>query len=514
MIALLILVLSSLFSSGFVATYALKFEFRGVLRVAIIFGLGVFLHGIEGLVIGLLDSHEGLVASLFIVTHLLVFLSLIFSKRIRFNIVLSLHEKIALMLWPVFVASVMFMAHISFEMPKDLFDGPYVFKNHNLHVRIQTINGHLPGDNYIPFVASEFMLRDLSFKDNRPMVPGQEVVNRTFLMPLVGNVFRAAVNMPPKHVGRLDTFEYVSTQWPNVVKFGIDENYRQFLVVGVILNSLLYLLFLVLMKRFGGSKILLIGATLFLLNPYFISQTMFIWPKNLAAFYIGLGAILISEKKNLILAGFFLGLAYNSHPLAILFAVPFTLFLIQKQQVAKFLVTFIVMLLPWKIWTELILNIDSDLVAQNLFADLSIVEFIWIRLHNTYQLLMPTFFGSPRLELSKLFEHHLISAPFVIGLFYFFFAVVWLYKNKTLNQFWVLTFAVFPLILMVGVHSKPAVTALHGFQAIYPFLYTVGLVTLRKEVNSIIFSSVFLFQLLFFLIVLFQQYQFLMNISN
>ena len=55
-----------------------------------------------------------------------------------------------------------------------------------------------------------------------------------------------------------------------------------------------------------------------------------------------------------------------------------------------YLVTFIVILLPWMVWTRWVLQIPSDLIAQNFsgpgteLAWASPMNFIWIRVYNLF----------------------------------------------------------------------------------------------------------------------------------
>src|ERR1700677_359492 len=79
------------------------------------------------------------------------------------------------------------------NMPANLPDGPYVSKEWTRGVKIQFMTGSLPLDNVLPFEVSEYFLRGISFQDNHPIMPGQEVTNRPVLAAAVVTPFLAAI---------------------------------------------------------------------------------------------------------------------------------------------------------------------------------------------------------------------------------------------------------------------------------------------------------------------------------
>ena len=115
----------------------------------------------------------------------------------------------------------------------------------------------------------------------------------------------------------------VSLQLPGFFAFG----YFDF-IIGIILNSALIMVLFLLGKSYYQVRTLhLILLSLLLLSSYyFISQIMFIWPKLLAAFFIMSGVYYQFQYKKASLAGILFGLAYWSHPYAVVFFLSFLLY--------------------------------------------------------------------------------------------------------------------------------------------------------------------------------------------
>ena len=116
----------------------------------------------------------------------------------EFSLALSRPSKVSLALWGLLLVLSLGLLHMDVRLPEPLPDGLYVFKTHTPNVKIQYLTS-LPADNYIPFAVAEFFLRGVSFKKERPILPANEVSNRTILMSLVALPFRAALGAPHDH---------------------------------------------------------------------------------------------------------------------------------------------------------------------------------------------------------------------------------------------------------------------------------------------------------------------------
>ena len=208
--------------------------------------------------------------------------------------------------------------HVDVQFPESLPDGLYVFKTHTTNVKVQHLTG-LPADNYIPFAVAEFFLRGVSFKKARPILPGNEVSNRTILMSLVVLPFRVALGAPRDHP-QLGTYNYLGRKWPDVeIEYGrllrpvCGRRLGPEFAVAPRASSF----FVPAWERIPSCPL---GAALYVTNPYFIAQTIYTWPKALAGFFILLAWTSMRRSHSPLIVAALMALAYHSHPYAIVFA--------------------------------------------------------------------------------------------------------------------------------------------------------------------------------------------------
>ncbi|WP_439683301.1 Glycosyltransferase RgtA/B/C/D-like domain-containing protein [Cupriavidus oxalaticus] len=287
-----------------------------------------------------------------------------------------------------------------YPLPAKLPDGAYVNKESVQPVQIQYLTGDLPADNVVPYVAQEYLARDISFERNSPILPGQHVTNRPILVSLVGLPIRVALAaVTPLH--DLPRYEYVGIQWPDFRVLARDvKPFSIFLGVGIFLNACLLLgvgLILTRMVKPNARQSLLFSL-LFITSPYFLFQTIFTWPKALAGFFVLLAVVIQLSYCKSLLAGVLLGLAYWSHPYAIGYVVVGGLGLLlcsrglgeKLKQSAAFGIGFAVCVAPWFIWAKLVIGIDSDLVEQNFSSNgMSTYQFLLARVVNVVHTVVP-----------------------------------------------------------------------------------------------------------------------------
>ena len=283
-------------------------------------------------------------------------------------------------------------------------DGPYVNKEHVNSVRLQKLTGDLPADNVLPFIVQEYLVNDISFASNSPIMPGQPVTNRPFLMSLVALPFRMAILPSETKLSELPKYSYGGQEWPDFRILARNEiGYAVFMGIGVFLNAAILLslgLFANLLWSKKKFDWLLVG--LFFSSPFYIFQTVFLWPKNLAAFFILFAAYLYIVKRSLVLAGALIGLAYLSHPYVLGYLLVGMAFILIKgyknlvltlKGLSRFFATFALVTIPWFIWKEYFINIPSNMVTQNLLMNgISFKEFIWVRIVSLSREFLPVQF--------------------------------------------------------------------------------------------------------------------------
>lgn len=491
----------SILSSGIAVCHALT-RFRGVELFGYGSAAGLVIHAFVGLIMAALPQLRAAVVGLFVFLPIasLVYL---WRRAVWSELLGRLPRRIrwSLSIWLMFLLLCVGIIHLDVGFPATLPDGRYVFKRRTLNVKIQYMTS-LPSDNYIPYVVTEYLLRNISFREERPILPGNEISNRTILMSLVALPFRAVLGVAetPKPLG---TFHYVGRDWPDVEKLNQNNYFGQFLVVGIFLNSLLLVGLLVLFSKLRARKILAAGALLYITNPYFLSQTIFTWPKALAGFFILLAWNSLHSKHDPKLVALCIGLAYNCHPYSVAFVAPLALVYLWQwwnsiarlRTVIDFAGVFLLLILPWLLWTRLYLGISSNLIAQNFVApgrQASVVDFIWIRVKNLFDLLAPRFFDVYPFNAASIFDNCITCLPGAVGLFVIGPALIKLARLFPELR-WQIIVSAFAILL---VFSAPALPVLHGYQPIVGTLIFLGLGYLNDAVSSRSFRVLVALQLL------------------
>jgi len=423
------------------------------------------------------------------------------------SLAISRPMKICLGLWFLLLALCLGLLHVEVRLPAPLPDGIYIFKTHTTNVKIQYLTSH-PADNYIPYAVSEFFLRGVSFEKERPILPDNEVSNRTILMSLVALPFRVALGAPRDHP-QLGTYHYLGRDWPDVSKLYGADSFEQFAIVGLVLNSLLLVGLLVFCASFGTGSVLTAAALLYVTNPYFISQTVYTWPKALAGFFILLAwhSIRSSHTPGVVAALF--AVAFHSHPSAIVFAGWAALFYLIRWRregsrlpdVVPYLLIMALLLAPWIIWTRYVLQIPSDLIAQNFagagteLAWASPLTFIWIRLHNFFYMMCSTIFLVYPFDLKTILNNWMFSLPGVLGLIMIYPALAQLAELPKPRP-WLWYGFLGPALSILAVYSCPALPVLHGYQSVLAVLLFFGVWWLSRHCTRTIFVGLVALQLL------------------
>lgn len=391
---------------------------------------------------------------------------------------------VALVAWGALSFCTVLATFAPVRLPDPLPDPMYVLKRDHLHVRVQTLTGGLPADNYLPYAVSEYLLRGIQLSQERPLLPGQEVSNRPILMSLAVVPFRASLDPPPQISGRLPRFDYVGTSWPDAGAVGQDRYFRPFLTVATVFNASIMAAVVLLLLELGLSRrYVLAGVLLLCSSPYMINQTLFTWPKMLAATYVLLAAHALFYKRNYALAGLLAALAYWSHPYALVIALSFGLYTVAGDGLSRirirpalaYAATFVAFVLPWFLWSHVYLGVPSDLVQQNMGHELAWADRAWVRVANLYNTLAPTYLGSYPFEGEKFVQGSLVSLTGITGLLFFVQGYAGCAAYYRAHRDLVLFAILIPTLLLIGVFGIPTVPALHGLQAVGPLVLLFGL---------------------------------------
>jgi hypothetical protein len=516
-IILQITAIIALVSIGGLCTQIFVKHAKGVFALALSIIFGVMYYAIIGLILVAIsqilgsDSWKLLRFISIIIILLSIIIPIILSSKNNWNFSyknLGFHTwKKPVIFWAILSTLSFCATQVHVNFPENLIDGPYVIKNHNLNVKIQLINGNLPADNLIPFLVTEYLAKGISFKDEHPILPGQEVSNRPILMSLTALPFRLAYVSSTKQIGTLGTFRYVGQNWPDVTKLSKDKFYSRFLLIGIVLNSSIVVAFFLFISAFKLEKLENYLIALFILNPYTISQCMFIWPKFLAAFFVLIALYSIREKHSPFLVGLAISLAYLSHPYALIFIGCIFLYyaceiFIDKSQsvstVIKFLIPFTICYILWVLWTRFYLGFHSDLVEQNLMFDMGVKNFFWVRIVNFYNLLSPRIFSNYPISGDNLFKMSILTIPSMIGILLFIQSYISVFQSMKNHTKFITFGMIIPTVLIVTIFSYVAAPSLHGIQVIFVLLFIfIGVFYSERSENQIIaFKFIAILQLL------------------
>ena len=469
---------------------------------------GVLWHGLLGCGIAALPGLRWVfVATLFGVT--LASGVCLIARRVpqELSLALSRSSKVALALWAMLLVASIGLLHVQVRFPESLPDGLYIFKTPTTNVKLQYLVG-LPADNYIPFAVVEYFLRGVSFEKERPILPGNEVTNRTILMSLVALPFRVALGAPRDHP-QLGTYSYLDRDWPDVSKLDKDGSYEQFAIIAFVLNSLLLIGLLIFCSSLGANSILPLGALLYVTNPYFLAQTIFTWPKALAGFFILLAWTSLRRGHGPVFVAVLMALAYHSHPYALVFAGCIGLFYLtqwrwEKSRVPSaisYLLVFALLVVPWLVWTRLIVQIPSNLIAQNFAgpgteaAWASPVNFLWVRFYNLVYLVSPTMFSIYPFEFGTVLNQWLYCAPGIIGLVLIYPALARCAELPRPRP-WLWYGLLGPAFLILAIYSCLAFPVLHGYQPLLGTLLFFGVWWLSQHCRRAVFLGLVSLQLL------------------
>ncbi|HEY8834198.1 MAG TPA: hypothetical protein VIM09_01340 [Chthoniobacterales bacterium] len=504
---LLLWVIASILVNG-IALLHYSTKLRGLELFGYGAAAGVLLHALFGCAIAAAPDARWIFVAILIALSVASAIYFIMRRVApEFFLALSRASKISLGLWLLLLVLSLGLLRLEVRFPDPLGDGIYIFKTHTTNVKVQYLTS-LPADNYIPFVVAEFFLRGISLKKERPIMPGNEVSNRTILMSLVAIPFRAALGAPHDHP-KLGTFHYLDRDWPDVSKLDAGGAYEQFVVVGLVLNSLLLVGLLVFCSSLGANSILPAATLLFVTNPYFIGQTIYTWPKAMAGFFILLAWNSIRNGHGAAIVAVLFAVAFHCHPYAVVFAAWAGLFYLtqwrrEKSRLPSFVRYLLVLgliIAPWIIWTRYVLHIPSDLIEQNFAgpgteaALASPMTFVWIRLHNFFYMMCSTIFTVYPFDFSAIVNSWMFSLPGVVGLVLIYPALAQC-AGLPKPRPWVWFGFLGPALSILAVYSCPALPVLHGYQSAVGVLLFFGVWWLSRHCARRIFVGLVGLQLL------------------
>jgi hypothetical protein len=436
-----------------------------------------------------------------------LFINLYILIKIRIKNLVTNKLLIVIIIQYLFCILLVLISSLNYEFKYQLIDGPYVSKESVISTRIQYLTGDLPADNTVSYVVQEYLAKNISFKENDPILPGQSVTNRPILLSLTTLPIRTLLRPIGEAHTTLPKFNYLGIDWPDFRIFTRDEStYSVFLSLSIFFNSFLFVacaLFAIEVYKFSNRMLIIFGL-LYCSSAYIIMQTIFAWPKSVAGSFIILSLYSSLVMKRFFISGFIIGMAYLFHPYTLSYILcSYFLYLIKKGNLRDFKqYTFGIFIatIPWLVWSKFYLDIPSDLIEQNLRMIGPLADAILIRLNNLNALLIPSHLNNISVNFINLYPKTSFNLTGAIGAFVFF--GVWLtgltksekkyslstdeFKYSSENL--ILIFLVTSCILITMIFSYPALPIVHGFQPLIAFILMLSVSQMSKSTsNKIIF---------------------------
>jgi hypothetical protein len=382
------------------------------------------------------------------------------------NIRLDLREYLpAFLSWFLIVTIAAFLTSIPIMEKSQLPDGPYVYKNWSVPVANQWAAGDMPTDNSLPYFTGEFLVRGVNLKEVHPIMPGQEIVNRTFGVPFLYLAFRQLGGFATNEIN-IPTFNYVGVDWPDATVLYSIDSYKVFNAVSLVTNGfLVFVLVFVLSRIRASNQSTIPSAILVGVFPFFVHQTFYTWTKSFCLAFTVL-AIHFFLKSRYLSAGLYFALSYYVHPMALIFIVSLILFdLVKSRRLRTSLILPpIISIFLWQLWVRTT-NLSSDLIQQNLFSNQSLIDHFFARLNSIGMFLNPGTLSVYPFNLRNFMNSWNISGMLLALLF-----ALWLVlSQKNLpqrsdyeNSF--LQISLVSLLLSIFLFSKPVPMQFFGGQ--------------------------------------------------
>ena len=477
---------------------------RGFELIAYGAGAGIVVHGLFGLWIALISRYHRQITGLLCCVAIAAVVYL-WKQKVIVDLAKDLSRpiKIFLGLWILFLVLSIAILHLEIRWPS-LSSGQFIFKTQTLNVKIQALADG-PTDNSIAYLVQEYLLRHIPFQQEHPIViPGTEVTQRTILMPLVGLAFRAVIDPPPRYQKPLPKFQFDGKAVPAVETLYTDSGFRQFFVISIVLNSLLLLGVGLFCAHLGTTGMLPIAALLFLTNPYFITNTVFTWPKAFAGFFVALAWDAFRRERDTRFVGACSAMAYHCHPYAIAFVIGTGLCCFfgrdpktRWRDLARFGVTALFLILPWIVWTRLVIELPSGMLSHNFNPGGINTVFpnpIWARFVNVALVFIPAFlfiYPFNPVHIARTASASLAGAAGLILFVPGFMRLLRLPERALLYCGFCL-----PAAMLMALFGHPNNPMSHGLQPIAAVLLFFGVAQMRDVLKPALFWTLIAVQLL------------------
>jgi len=416
---------------------------------------------------------------------LMYFLYLLFQpdNLLKFNEVCK-QDIFAFLTWILLAILATVFSSFQVQNPGSLPDGAYVFKDWNKPVQMQWISGGLPMDNALPYYTGEFLIRHQDVKEDHPIMPGQEIILRTYGLPFSYLAIRSLV-FNDRETLEIPRFNYVDIVWPDVRVLYDENRYSLFNGVSFFLIAFFGFSIVYAARRFLTNVNLKLVSLLFATSPFLLQQTYFTWSKNLAAAF----AILLfvyRKDLHLILTGSLIFTGYFFHPMFIIYVIGIFIvgILIEKVFYWRYIFQYVCADIAWRIYSSTT-GLKNDLIQQNFQLNSDIINQIAARMVSLANYFSFDFLRAFPFNLTY-FTRGGTGAAFSLIIFSFIPTIIMLVnpdrKSRSIGQenYRFFLYGIVCLLISAGIYSTPAPLIMFGGQILF---ISVGIILTHLTVN-------------------------------
>lgn len=428
---------------------------------------------------------------------ILILISLIFVLKSEYRssfIVVLKKNRVSFYAWLLLAVITAGFSGVNVQSPSTLPDGAYVFKNWSKPVEMQVIAGDLPMDNALPYYTAEFLVRNQDLQKDQPIMPGQEIILRTYGMSFAYLAMRSLYT-DDAQTRSIERFNYVGTEWPDVRSLYVEKYYGFFNGVMFVLVSFLGFVLVQLYRFSFAQSLSKVGVFFIATTPFILNQTYFTWSKNLVVAF----AILMFQyrrERNFLAKSIFVVVGFFVHPMILIFVVATILydFFLLRRIPIQLILSYLIVDVLWRLY-GVTTGLKSNLIQQSLLRDQPIWDHIQARIVTFANFFTFDYLRIFPVNLQQMYKSFVFSSfSFVcLCLLLTFLLHRKLVGYSSLTNKW-FVFGGFSILVATAIYSTPAPVIMFGGQILF-FITTLFLV--RNLKNSfllpiLVFFNVFI----------------------
>ena len=252
-------------------------------------------------------------------------------------------------------------------------------------------------------------------------------------------------------------------------------------------------------------KVARITTILLIMNSFVLLNTVFTWPKNLAAYFV-LASYYLLLKGRTISSGLAASLAFLSHPVGAVYAIGAFVYAIYKKAARIFFLSSALTVLPWFLWSLLLFGAggiprfvyypispsaipppNQPTYVFEQFVKTPFQVILWNRVVTAYDMLAPFPLSTPITPETSIINTALAPTTIktlagALGLSIFPFCYYGFAKSFRLYKRELTSYVVVPfLVALIEAGWAGGLNAWHILQPLVPIMLALGVASLVYE---------------------------------